>query len=187
MCDSAGGDPSPDPGRYASLFSLGAEQAVAYARFRPMYPERLYDEIYDFAKLPVYEAALDVGTGSGQAALALARRFERVVATDLNERQLAQAPTVENVTYRQGTAETLDFADDTFDLVTIAQALHWFDLRRFYAEATRVLKPHGTLAAWVYERTFFDGNPAANEAMHDILTRKLGPYWADKCDLVHKR
>lgn len=95
-----------------------------------------------------------------------------------------QVPEVENVIFLKGSAEKLDFPNDTFDLITVAQALHWFDLRKFYAEAQRVLKPHGVFAAWAYGMPSFDDNPRASELMQAFTWDKLGPYWPDRTKLI---
>ena len=79
--------------------------------------------------------AWDVATGSGQAAVELAARFDRVVATDASAAQLASAEARPNVTYLHEPAERSSLDDASADLVTVAQALHWFDHRAFFAEA----------------------------------------------------
>lgn len=92
MCDDAGviGRATGTATSYSDIFSIRPDQTKVYARFRPTYPGHLYDEIYKFADLPAFDCALDLATGTGQAAVALARKFARVVATEPNEEQLAQ-------------------------------------------------------------------------------------------------
>src|SRR6185369_2143105 len=123
-------------------------RASAYAAFRPDYPDALIDFVASLA--PARHLAWDCATGSGQAAVALAERFEEVVATDLSDRQLAQARPHPRVQYRRAAAEKSGLPDSVVDLVTVAQAMHWFDLPRFYTEVTRVLVPVGALAVWTY-------------------------------------
>lgn len=125
-----------------------SQVAGGYARYRPGYPARLFDDLAALA--PARLLAWDCATGNGQAALPLAERFDRVVATDLSAEQLAQAVPHPRITYRQSAAEASGLADSTVDLVTAAQAAHWFDFEAFYAEARRVLRPRGVVALWTY-------------------------------------
>lgn len=119
-----------------------------YASFRPYYPKALFD----FLSTLVSKRARvwDCGTGNGQAAFSLAKRFQDVFATDVNRKQLDMAPKKNNVQFVCCPAEKTPFLDKTFDLITIAQALHWFDLESFYKEARRVAKPSSIIAAWCY-------------------------------------
>ena len=121
-------------------------QSAAYAQFRPHYPEALIQYLADLA--PARERAWDCATGNGQVAVELARFFTEVVATDASARQLEHATPHERVRYRVLPAEQTDFAPASFDLVTVAQALHWFDLDRFYAEVRRTLRPEGVITVW---------------------------------------
>jgi ubiquinone/menaquinone biosynthesis C-methylase UbiE len=97
-----------------------------------------------------HDLAWDCGAGSGQATLDLAARFARVVATDVSSAQIGAAAPHPRVEYRVAPAEASGLDDHSVDLVAVAQALHWFDLPRFFAEADRVLAPAGVLAAWSY-------------------------------------
>src|SRR6185437_2828314 len=92
----------------------------------------------------------------GQAAVALAEYFEKVIATDLSEKQLANAQKHPRVEYAVATAERSGLADQSVDLVTVAQAFHWFSHAVFYDEVRRVLKPGAPLAVWCYELCFVD-------------------------------
>lgn len=122
--------------------------AHAYARGRPGYPDRLFAILADLA--PSREYAWDCGTGSGQAAIGLANYFSNVQATDASAEQIAEAISHERVCFRVAMAETSGLPDESCDVISIAQALHWFDLPTFYAEARRVLKPDGVIAAYGY-------------------------------------
>ncbi len=113
--------------------------ATQYAAFRPSYPAALFDWLA--SSTPRHDLAWDCGAGSGQASVPLAQRFKHMLATDLSAAQLATAPPLPNVVYRAARAEASGLADSTADLITVAQALHWFDLTQFYAEVRRVLKP----------------------------------------------
>ncbi len=151
-------------------FSALAER---YARYRPRYPEALFDWLA--AQAPARALAWDCGTGNGQAALALASRFARVVATDPSAAQIAQAVPAANVDYRVEPAEAASLADASADLITVAQALHWFDLARFNAEAARVLKPGGVLAAWGYEGA--RGTPAVTPVVRRFYEQVIVGDW----------
>lgn len=115
--------------RGAALFGA---QAALYAAHRPSYPPELYEAVLRFAGLADAPSrrrlAVDVATGSGQVAAALAGAcgFECVLACDSSEGQLAHAERRPNIEYFHSPAERLDRAGSgTVDLVTAAQALHW--------------------------------------------------------------
>ncbi|MEO8349366.1 MAG: class I SAM-dependent methyltransferase [Acidobacteriota bacterium] len=153
----------------------------AYAEFRPRYPEALFDWLADL--VPRGELALDCATGSGQAALALASRFERVVATDASTEQIAAATPHPRVEYRVARAEDSGLAADSVDLVTVAQALHWFDRPAFYREASRVLRRDGALAVWTYGHPRLD-TPDADEVFQRFYSGTVGPFWPPERALV---
>jgi SAM-dependent methyltransferase len=119
--------------------------------------------------------AWDCGTGNGQAARDLARYFDRVIATDASDAQVRNATPVPNVEYRVATAESSGLESGSVDLVTIAQALHWFALDEFYPEVRRVTVPGGVIAAWSY------GPCSAGEDIEPLLRGfedgTVGPYW----------
>ena len=125
-----------------------SERAESYARFRPRYPAELMDWLASLT--PGRALAWDAGTGNGQAAVALATHFQRVVATDASQDQIAYATPHPGVSYLVERAEAAGLPDASCDLVTAAQALHWFDPPAFFAEARRVLKPGGAIAVWSY-------------------------------------
>ncbi len=126
-------------------FSL---QSKAYAAFRPKFPDELYRFIVQQAA--GHDLAWDVATGNGQSAVKLAPYFKQVVATDISDNQLSHAPRLPNIAYRAETAEHSSLEDHSADLVTISQALHWFDFDRFFAEVKRVAKPGAIVAAFSY-------------------------------------
>ena len=125
-----------------------SKQSADYATFRPRYPQELFDYLGTIA--PSRQLAWECGTGNGQAAVGLTSVFDRVIATDASERQISNAQAHERVEYRVAPAENSGLESRTVDLIMVAQALHWFDLDRFYAEVQRVLKPNGVLAASAY-------------------------------------
>lgn len=156
-------------------------QSADYAAHRPGYPDALLDWVAALA--PARDAAWDCGTGSGQAAVALAERFAVVHATDASAAQLAHARPHPRVRYAVAPAEASGLPGASVDLVTVAQALHWFDLDRFWAEARRVLRPGGALAAWTYGdvRT---GDPALDRRLHHFTHEAMGPWWPPERALV---
>ncbi|MFT3792657.1 MAG: class I SAM-dependent methyltransferase [Rudaea sp.] len=157
--------------RFKDHFSAHAD---LYRSARPTYPEALFDWLA--AQVPDRELAWDAGCGNGQASIALARRFGRVVATDPSASQIADAEPRANIDYRVEPGERSSLADASVGLVTIAQALHWFDFDAFYAEVRRVLKPGGVIAAWSYASCSVAAavDRVIEHLYGDALT---GPYW----------
>ncbi|MDQ3206976.1 MAG: class I SAM-dependent methyltransferase [Gemmatimonadota bacterium] len=151
-----------------------SRHAPAYASHRPRYPEGLFD--YLDTQVPGHNLAWDCAAGSGQATLPLARRFNRVVATDISAAMLQHAPRHPAVDYRVAPAEASGLEDACVDLVTVAQALHWLDSGTFYAEATRVLVSGGVLAVWTYGEQRLD-EPALDHAVRNFYSNIGGPYW----------
>jgi SAM-dependent methyltransferase len=164
--------------QWKDLFSQGAGD---YARFRPTYPAAMYAWLADSA--PGRALAVDVGTGNGQAARALAAHFERVLAFDPSEAQLRKAEPHPRVEYRVAAAEALGLGDGSADLVLAAQAFHWFDAGRFFAEVERALRPGGLLALVTYSLTVID--PAIDAVVLDYY-RELGPFWEPERRLVEQ-
>jgi SAM-dependent methyltransferase len=162
---------------FADHFAFAAR---SYASYRPRYPAALFDWIASFT--PVRARVWDCGTGSGQAAVALAPRYGEVIATDPSVAQLASAERAVGVTYMAMTAEHGALAAGSMDLVTVAQALHWFDVRAFFAETDRVLRPGGVLAVWSYGLLSID--PVIDVLMQRLYRDTLGPYWPSERALV---
>ena len=150
-----------------------SRQAAAYSLYRPAYPPELIDYVASLA--PARGLAIDCATGSGQAAVALALHFDRVVAVDGSVRQLAQSQSAAGVNYVAALAERLPLAEACAALVAAAQAAHWFDFGPFYAECRRVLRPGGVVALWTYEK--FQVEPAVDVAVEHFYREVVGPYW----------
>jgi len=159
-----------------------SKQAADYAQFRPRYPQELFDYLGSIA--PNRQLAWDCATGNGQAAVALASVFDRVIATDASENQIANAQPHQKVEYRVESAERSDLDSETVDLVMVAQALHWFDLKRFYAEARRVLKPEGLLAALAYN--LLHVTPAIDDIVNRYYYEVVGAFWPPERKLVEQ-
>lgn len=169
--------PDSGPSSFPDHFSTVASQ---YALSRPRYPDALFDWL---ATLPARRSvAWDAGTGNGQAALGLAPRFARVIATDASAAQLASAPPHPRVHYRVALAADSGESPGTVDLVTAAQALHWFDLASFYAEVERVLHPGGAIAVWTYGLPAF--RDVATDAAFLPFASMMGPWWPPERRLV---
>ncbi|MEX2110930.1 MAG: class I SAM-dependent methyltransferase [Gemmatimonadaceae bacterium] len=151
-----------------------SDRSADYATFRPIYPDSLIDTI---AQLPGRRRlALDCGTGNGQAAVSLARHFDRVIATDRSLEQLQHAKPNPKVDYRRAAAEASGLPDRSVDLVTAAQSLHWFDIEAFFREARRVLVANGAIAVWGYGDPILD-EPALQATLHELNRGILEPYW----------
>ena len=159
-----------------------SKQAADYAKFRPRYPKELFRWLASVA--PSTGLAWDCATGSGQAAVELAEVFDRVIATDASEKQITNAESHPRVEYRVAPAEESGIESNTVDLITVAQALHWFDLERFYAEARRVLRPGGTLAATAYKLATI--TPEIDVIVNRYYSDIVGPYWPAERVLVER-
>jgi SAM-dependent methyltransferase len=159
-----------------------SRQAADYAIFRPGYPRELFDYLGSIA--PGRCLAWDCGTGNGQAAVGLASVFDRVIATDASEKQISNAEPHERVEYRVAPAENTGIPSGMVDLIMVAQALHWFDLDRFYDEARRVLRPGGILAASAYNLLRIE--PAIEEVVKRYYYEVVGPFWPPERKLVEQ-
>lgn len=149
--------------------------AQEYARFRPQYLPELFEYLASVA--PAHELAWDCATGNGQAAVALAPYFSKVVGTDASADQIAHAFAHNRVEYRVERAEKVSLETGTVDLVTVAAGVHWFDLDPFYAEVRRVLKRGGIIAVWSYHLSRID--PVIDSIMWKYYNDVLGEYWSE--------
>ena len=147
--------------------------SAAYKKYRPAYPDAVYELVLQHVN--GREQAWDCGTGNGQVALELAEHFNKVFATDLSANQLAAAPPHPGIEYGVAHSEKSGFPDHSFDLVTAAQALHWFDFQAFSRELRRVLKPEGIFAAWGYG--LIESQKEINQQIRRFYHDIVGPYW----------
>lgn len=148
-------------------------QSADYAKFRPVYPQELIDYLLSLTE--VHNACWDCGTGNGQLAVELAKTFQKVHATDISEKQLSNATQKSNIKYSKQSAEQTNFPDKHFDLITVAQAAHWFDHARFNQEVKRTLKPGGVIALIGYGLVQVDGK--VGEIIKDFYWNVTKPYW----------
>jgi len=163
----------------ATLFATVARE---YANFRPGYPPELFAWLAGAA--PALDAVWDCGCGSGQASVALAAHFAEVFATDVSPEQIAAAKPHDRVRYAVAPAEHSGLPDVSVDLVTVAQALHWFDVEAFYAEARRVARPGALLAVWNYPRPQIV-DAKLDRMFLDFYDGVVGPYWPPERRHVH--
>ena len=152
-------------------------QSTAYKQYRPTYPTELFDFLR--GHLGPDAVVWDCATGNGQAAMAFSGAVGAVVATDQSYAQLARTMPAKAVHYVQALAEAAPLPSASVDLVTVAQALHWFDFDGFYREAKRVLKPGGLIAVWTY--SFLSVSPqlgaGIDAAVRWFYYDVIGPYW----------
>ena len=160
-----------------------SKQSTFYARFRPDYPDELFQ--YLASLTPENELAWDCGTGSGQAAVGLSSYFDKVIATDASSQQIANAKKAPNIEYRSARAEASGLVANSVDLITVAQALHWFDLDGFFREADRVLKPGGILAVWTY--ALMKVSPEVDAVIGKFHSEIIGQYWPLERVMVEER
>lgn len=151
-----------------------AKNSANYARFRPSYPAEWYEFLYSHCL--GFETALDCGTGNGQVAVDLAKRFSRVIAIDSSTEQIQNAFQNEKVEYKAVPAEEFESDGQLLDLVTCAQSLHWFDLSRFYPRIKKMLRPGALFAAWGY-RTF-TVDPLIDHVIQEHFHAPIDPYWS---------
>jgi len=153
---------------------LFSQQASLYAKYRPSYPTDLINFIISLVKTK--KTAWDCATGNGQAALLLAPYFEKIAATDLSEKQISQAIPHPHIEYSVCMAEKTPFNDNSFDLITVAQAYHWFPFNLFFKEATRVGKQDSIIAVWGYG-LLKASDEILNEPILRFYTDVVGKYW----------
>ncbi|WP_207798992.1 class I SAM-dependent methyltransferase [Taibaiella soli] len=148
--------------------------ADTYARYRPLSPLSLFQFLYEHVSR--FENAWDVGTGNGQVATVLAEKFTKVYASDISQEQLNKARHKDNIEYIKARAEDAPkIPDNSIDLITVAQAIHWFDFDPFYAEVRRVARDGALFAAWTYNVVTID--PPTDKIIQHFYTDTVGPYW----------
>lgn len=151
-------------------FSL---QSEGYSKFRPVYPKELYEEI--LPHVSEFDQCWDCATGNGQIAKELAAHFATVHATDISSDQLKKASAFDNILYTENRAEQTGFDDNSFDLITVGQAVHWFDHSHFNKEVKRVAKPGSVIALIGYGLMFVDA--LFDEHLMKFYEGTIGDYW----------
>lgn len=162
-----------------ATFSKTTFNSALYRSFRPVYSKTTYNLIYDYHKQKggLFNVAVDIGTGTGQVATELAQTFSHVHGTDLSEKMLESAVKGPNIDYQACPAEKLPFDDKSVDVITTAQAFHWFKHDDFFKEAKRVLKPQGTIAIIGYAFARIKGSRNASELVEKLGLETLADYW----------
>lgn len=166
----------------ASFEDLFSAQASAYARYRPRYPEALYDFLT--SRCAGHDIALDCATGSGQAAIAETSRFLHVLATDASLDQLTRSGHHPQILYFESVVERLPLPSGQVDLITVAEAVHWFDLERFFREASRLLRPGGLIAVWGYHMLHI--SPSIDSLIERFDRDWLSPFWPEPLSWLAK-
>ena len=159
-----------------------SKQANIYAKYRPHYPPELYSYLSSLTK--EHELAWDCGTGNGQAAIGLTEFYKKIIATDPSEQQIQNAVPHSNIKYLVEKAENNSIVSNSVDILTIANALHWFDFDVFYKEANRVLKKNGIIAAWAYGIPFISAE--VDKVVAHFHYGILDDYWQPENRLVEK-
>ncbi len=157
--------------------------AASYSSHRPRYPAVLFEYLASLA--PSREAAWDCATGSGQAALGLVEVFDRVIATDASAEQITNAHTHARITYKVATAEASGLDSDSVDLLTVAQALHWFNWDEFYPEAKRIIRQGGICAAISY--LLCHTEPGVDRAIDRLYGEITAEYWPPERHYVEEK
>jgi len=148
-------------------------QSKTYKKFRPEYPEELFQMILSMSK--ERNECWDCGTGNGQVAKELSKYFRKVHASDISENQIKVAEKRSNIEYSVTRSEKTNFKENQFDLITVAQAIHWFDLKKFYAEAKRVGKNNSKIFVWGYGLLKIDKE--VDKIIQKFYQEIVGPYW----------
>ena len=157
-------------GKFKDHFSAHAQD---YGQYRPDYPEEMFSYLSSLTS--AHQVAWDCATGNGQAAGTLAEHFHQVIATDASAEQVGQATPIKDVEFRCATAENSSLENNSVDLITVAQALHWFDMPAFACEVERVLVDGGVLAVWTYGLMNIQND--IDELILRLYRDVVGPYW----------
>ena len=164
----------------ASFKDHFSDKSANYARYRPSYPDALF--AYLAGVCDCHALAWDCATGNGQSAIGVAKHFDQVIATDASEAQVDAAIAHPKVTYRVASAEQSGLDDSSVDLLTVGQALHWFDLPLFFAEAERVVKTGGVVAAWSYRMCSV--NSTVDAVLDHLYSGVVDAFWPPERDIV---
>jgi ubiquinone/menaquinone biosynthesis C-methylase UbiE len=151
-------------------------QSDEYARFRPNYPDEFFEYLLSITN--AMENAWDCATGNGQIAGKLAPYFKQIYATDISQAQIQNAVHLPNINYSIQPAENTDFSDAMFDLIVVAQAIHWFNFNAFYKEVYRTLKKDGHLIVAGYQ--LLQVSEDIDVIISNFQKNVIGEYWDDE-------
>ena len=157
-------------------------QSDDYLKFRPTYPSAFFEYLNSI--IPTKQNAWDCGTGNGQVARELSKTFEMVYATDISASQISQAPKKSNIKYSIQPAEKTNFNNEYFDLIVVAQAVHWFDFYKFYKEVRRTGKVHAKICILGYG--LIEISPHIDNIIATFYTRTIGAYWDKERTYIDK-
>ena len=168
---------NPVSTEFKDHFSTGSK---TYGKYRPGYPPALFQ--YLASVTSAHDWAWDCATGTGQAAVTLANYYSQVTATDASREQITKARQRAGVFYKVAPAEASTLPDSSVDLITVAQALHWFDIPAFSREVDRVLKPGGALAVWTYD--LLQVSPDFDKVINELYSDILAGCWPEERKIV---
>ncbi len=157
-----------------------SENSEEYNKFRPKYPAELFAYLASVSKQ--HQRAWDCATGTGQSAISLSKYYSTVIATDASETQIKNAEKKQGVIFKVATAENSYIEDSSIDLITVAQAFHWFNTDKFSKEANRVLKDKGILSVWTYN--LLSVQEKIDEEIIYLYNTILGEYWPQERKMV---
>jgi ubiquinone/menaquinone biosynthesis C-methylase UbiE len=157
-------------------------QSDKYAKYRPTYPAELFEYLNSI--VPNKRNAWDCGTGNGQVAYELAKTFDKVFATDISQSQIDNALQADNILYSVQPAEKTNFDNDFFDMIVVAQAIHWFDFERFYAEVKRTAKENALLCIIGYGRSKI--SKQIESLIANFYANVIGKYWDTERKYIDK-
>jgi len=163
-----------------SKHQLFADKSDLYAAARPRYPRVLFEYLKEICQST--ESAWDCACGNGQVAINLVEIFAHVKASDVSQEQISEAFKHDQIDYLVSQAESTPFANNAFDCVCVAQALHWFEHELFWQELDRVLKPGGVFAYWGYNFPII--SQEIDALLDQYLYPVIDPYWAKENKLI---
>lgn len=143
----------------------------AYVKYRPGYPAAMLDFLADELAMGHEAQVADIGAGTGILTTLLAPRVARVWAVEPNDEMRGAArrllADMGNIGWSHGSAEATGLPTGSVDLITVAQAFHWFDRAAFRQECQRLLRPGGRVALiWNDRLTNTDFLKAYEEGLH---------------------
>jgi len=160
--------------RFSARFTGRVEN---YRQFRPRYPDAVAAVLEKECGLKSGSTIVDIAAGTGILAQIFLERGNHVVAVEPNEEMRAACATLVERYPRlrcvDGVAEATGLPSHAFDLITVGQALHWFDLKRARAEFARILRPDGWCAVIYNERRL------SGDGFHDAYEKLLRDFGID--------